>query len=116
MDAALKIVGGGLASLPVITGLTLWSSAENAVTWMAVVKPNARAPGGMDRRFLAKARGDGMYYIVDSLKVGDVVEFACDRIWGDERRRRRLYMKVDTISESEMKGRVYTSMVEAAQA
>lgn len=38
-----------------------------------------RAPGGLRRRFQPRA-GVPFYYLVEGLKVGDVIEFGADRV------------------------------------
>jgi len=70
-DRDFRIEDGALTRVP------CWESHSRGKNWMAVIGVNPSAPGGLDRSFAPKAKGD-CYYIVPSLEVGDAVEFGGD--------------------------------------
>lgn len=113
----LPILGGALAALPVGPyGADMGSNADNAIRWLAIVEPDGAAPGGMTRRFLAKSRSDDTFYMVRDIEPGQLLELACDRIWGDERKRRRLYMHVLNKTDDQLDVAVFYSLRDAALA
>lgn len=65
------VESGALVAAPV------WSNHQHANNWMAVISVDPLSPGGLGRRFMPKAKGD-YYYIINSLRVGDAVEFSGD--------------------------------------
>jgi hypothetical protein len=68
-----QLEGGAMTEVPI------YGDTNKHKNWMAIVKPNPTAPGGLDRKFLKKARGD-YYYMVSDCFTGDVVEFAADYV------------------------------------
>ncbi len=51
------------------------SSGKRAKNWVAVVRSDRMAPGGLDRRFLRRGSGE---WVAADVRVGDVIEFAGD--------------------------------------
>ena len=77
-----KIEDGALTQCPV------WESHKRGKNWMASISINPASPGGLDRSFFAKAKGDSYYLIgVDgsSLSPGDAIEFGADYYSGSGR-------------------------------
>lgn len=68
---AFAVREGAFVEVPVYT------AHRRARNWAAIVKPNPRAPGGLDRRFLERARGR-YYYMIEGLEPGQVIEFGAD--------------------------------------
>lgn len=67
---------------------------------MASIKKNPKSPGGIERKFLEKARGDNYFYFIDGLCVGTPVEFGADYYTGGGNRcTRRWYGVVAEIAE-----------------
>lgn len=78
-DYLVRIEDGAMANVP------CWESHKRGKNWFATVLPNPRSPGGLDRTFAAKARGD-LYYIVPALDVGMAIEFGADYYTGSGRK------------------------------
>lgn len=68
---SLAVRDGALVEVPVYT------THRRARNWAAIVRPDPRSPGGLARRFLARAHGD-YYYLIDGLELGQVIEFGAD--------------------------------------
>lgn len=62
---------GALCSVPV------YEEHKRGKNWMAIISVNPASPGGIDREFVARARGQ-YYYHVDAALVGKPVEFGAD--------------------------------------
>ena len=67
-------------------GVPVYEEHHRGKNWMAIISKNPKAPNGLDRVFLEKARGN-YFYLVSGLKVGDAVEFGADYISSSGRRR-----------------------------
>jgi hypothetical protein len=73
-DLTLKIDTGAPVEVPA------FEPDECGHNWLAVVENrDPRAPGGLRRRFQPRA-GVPFYYLVEGLKVGDVIEFGADHV------------------------------------
>ena len=73
-DLTLKIDTGAPVEVPA------FEPDECGHNWLAVNEDrDPRAPGGLRRRFQPRA-GVPFYYLVEGLKVGDVIEFGADRV------------------------------------
>ena len=70
-DDDFTIENGALAQVP------CWESHGRAKNWMAKISLNPNSPGGLDRDFAEKAKGD-CFYILPDLSPGDAVEFGAD--------------------------------------
>ena len=70
-DDDFTIDGGALSQVP------CWESHGRAKNWMAKISLNPNSPGGLDRDFAEKAKGD-CFYILPPLSPGDAVEFGAD--------------------------------------
>ena len=77
-----KVQDGALVEAPV------WESHTRGKNWAAVISADPRAPGGLARVFLERARGKYLY-IISSLAVGQPVEFGAD-YYSTSRRQSRL--------------------------
>jgi hypothetical protein len=93
MDSVrLRVELNALAEVPI------WESHKRGTNWLARIHKNPKAPGGLDREFADKARGDYYYMWPEDWKRGDVLEFAADYITGSRKRHRnRRYMVVKAI-------------------
>lgn len=90
------IEGGALTTVPI------WEDHRRGRNWMAVLKPNPTAPGGWDRRFAEKARGD-LFYIMSDVFLGDILEFGADYYTGmGKKNPRRTFGVVTSISQVAM--------------
>ena len=76
----------------------IWESRRGGRNWLAVIAANPRAPGGLDRRFLERGRGEYLYLLPRDLRQGRPVEFGADL--GHERN--RWYGVVVAVSDSEI--------------
>ncbi len=72
-DIVLTVADGALASVP----RGCWETHKRGKNWLAVIQVDPSKPGGLDRAFAAKARGDS-YYMLPTLEVGAAVEFGAD--------------------------------------
>ena len=73
-DLTLKIDTGAPVEVPA------FEPDECGHNWLAVIEDrDPRAPGGLRRRFQPRA-GVPFYYLVEGLKVGDVIELGADRV------------------------------------
>ena len=73
-DITLKIDTGAPVEVPA------FEPDECGHNWLAMIDDrDPRAPGGLRRRFQPRA-GVPFYYLVEGLKVGDVIEFGADRV------------------------------------
>ena len=80
-DIALRIENGALANVP--SGC--WESNRRGKNWLASIGVDPAKPGGLDRIFWDKAKGDS-YYIMSSVKPGLAVEFGADYYSGRGRK------------------------------
>lgn len=83
-----------------MTDVPIWEKHPRGKNWMAAIKNNPKAPGGVERKFFEKAHGNGYFYLVDGLSVGTPVEFGADYYTGGGNRvPRRWYGVVAEITE-----------------
>lgn len=83
---------GALCSVPI------YNDHQRAKNWMAIIAINPASPGGIDRTFVARARGQ-YYYHVDAALVGKPVEFGADYYTGSgNRTARRWYGVVQSLT------------------
>jgi len=80
-DLLLKVEDGALAQVP--SGC--WESHKRGKNWLATISVDPSKPGGLDRSFQPKAKGD-IYYLVGGLSAGDAVEFGADYYSGGGRK------------------------------
>lgn len=75
---------------------------RRGTNYIATVKFNPSAPGGLDRNFWEK--GSGSYRAIpDELEIGDFIEVAHDYTSsGGTRNRRRDFYRIVSVSESEL--------------
>ena len=66
-----EVQDGALVKAPV------WEDHKRGKNWAAVISKDPRAPGGLARVFVERARGSYLY-MVDGLVVGQPVEFGAD--------------------------------------
>lgn len=87
---------------------------KRGTNWFAVIAKNPSAPGGLDRQFCQKANG-AYGYMLNVLKVGDVIENAGDYTSGGGNRSRgnRFYGMVTAISEEDVTIEEYDAPSEA---
>lgn len=76
---ALEVEHGALVEVPV------YCDHKRGRNWAAIIRPDPRSPGGLARRFLARARGR-YYYMIEGLSVGHAVEFGADYYTGSGRK------------------------------
>lgn len=82
-----------------ITNVPCWESHSRGKNWMAVITTSPSSPGGLEREFAAKAKGDA-YYLTPALSVGDAVEFGADYYSGSGRKQtERWYGFVVAVAE-----------------
>ena len=81
-DTLLSCEDGALTAVPP----DCWESHNRGKNWLALISPNPRSPGGLDRTFLEKARGGSSYYLLSGLSLGDAVEFGADYYSGRGRK------------------------------
>jgi len=92
-ETALK-VETGLLKLPCVNNALLsvpvWEE-RRAKNWLAVINVDGTKPGGLDRRWMPRARGD-CFYMVEQLSLFDPVEFGADRLaWSGNQVQNRWY-------------------------
>lgn len=71
----LKVEDGALTQVPV------YETHRRGKNWLAVIAPDPKSPGGLKRTFVERAKGS-YYYMADTLKPGDPVEFGADYYTG----------------------------------
>jgi len=71
----LDVVNDGLLKVPP----GAWLDHHRAKNWAAVVDIDGTAPGGFSRRFLPYGRGP-VFYLIESVALFDVIEFAGDAV------------------------------------
>ena len=77
----LSIEDGALIEVP----RNMWESHKRGKNWMATITVNPASPGGLDRDFVSKAKGDS-YYLLPTLSPGDAIEFGADYYSGGGRK------------------------------
>jgi hypothetical protein len=92
-ETALK-VETGLLKLPCVNNALLsvpvWEE-RRAKNWLAVINVDGTKPGGLDRRWMPRARGE-CFYMVEQLSLFDPVEFGADRLaWSGNQVQNRWY-------------------------
>ena len=75
--------------LEALTKVPIWEDRRGN-NWLARISLDPTAPGGLQRVFQDKARGD-YYYMVTGLSIGDSVEFGADYIRSRGRDTKRWY-------------------------
>ena len=71
--------------------------------WLASIKPNPKAPGGLERVFWERGRGPYFYIIPENLKLPVAVEFGADYYTGSGRKiPERLYGVIVKIEDDKI--------------
>jgi hypothetical protein len=60
-----------------LTGVPAYTDHPRAKNWLARIKEDPRAPGGLARNFIPHGRGR-FYYLTEGLVPGQAVEFGAD--------------------------------------
>ena len=99
-DVTLKIESGYLIDVPI------YEADDCGHNWLAVIPARApERPGGLERNFCPRGNPP-FYYAVESVRVGDVIEFGVDRVGKRGRKLpKRVYGVVKSIDEHAL---VYT--------
>ena len=85
-----------------LTNIPIFEESLRGKNWLAVISPDPRSPGGLQRQFAEKARGKYIY-MVDEIKVGDAIEFGADFLGSKGRREpKRWYGVVAAKTETEL--------------
>jgi hypothetical protein len=88
---------GALKEAPV------YETHKRGKNWMAVIEISPSCPGGLARTFVKNAYGP-YYYMINTLKVGDAIEFGGDYYTGrGSKRAERWHGVLIEITESEAK-------------
>jgi len=66
-----RIELGALKEVPI------YEDHSRGKNWCAIISPDPKSPGGLYREFVERAHLP-YYYMVDEIKVGDVLEFGAD--------------------------------------
>mgnify|MGYP000861538848 CR=1 FL=1 len=66
-----KVELGAMLEVPV------YETHKRGKNWMATIQKDPNSPGGLKREFFDRAKGD-YFYMVNSLQVGQAVEFGAD--------------------------------------
>lgn len=89
----------GLLRLPMAAGALLaapvWEDHHRSTNYLAIIDINPTMPGGLDRRFMNRGKGDCLY-IIEQIGVLDAVEFAGDYTTSVGRRDRKRWHGVVT--------------------
>ena len=97
MEYRVKIEHGAMTNAPI------YEDHKRARNWLAVIRLDPKAPSGIGRKFMEKARGDRYFYLTDGLEVGQPVEFGADYYTGGGRKQAsRWYGVVAEITEDEI--------------
>lgn len=67
-----KLELGALLEVPI------YKNHRRAKNWFARIKKNPMAPGGLDREFAPRAKGEYYYMLPNDWNVGDPIEFGAD--------------------------------------
>jgi hypothetical protein len=77
-----------------MTEVPIYESHQRGKNWLAVIVKDPKAPSGLSRRFMERARGK-YYYLVENINTGDAVEFGADYYTSSgNKRTRRVYALV----------------------
>lgn len=84
--------------------------------WFATIWRDAEAPGGIARRFHFRAYGEGQFYTIADLKLGDPIEFGADELKASYRRYHRWWGVVEVLGASHIAIRHYSTARRAIKA
>ena len=79
-DYGIKIEDGAMVNCP------CWESHSRGKNWCATISADPSKPGGLDRDFFAKAKGDSFYLVSETLAPGTPLEFGADYYSGRGRK------------------------------
>lgn len=88
-DLPLRVEDGALVSVPP----DCWESHSRGKNWLAIISSNPSQPGGLEREFQPKAKGD-YYYLTSGLAAGQALEFGADYYSGSGRKSSRRWYGV----------------------
>lgn len=101
---------GAMLNVPV------YESHRRGRNWMAIIRKDPKAPGGLARLFMEPAHGN-YFYFVDGIKVGAPVEFGADYYTGGgSRSATRWYGVVVELDDEKIVIEQYSSAEEAIEA
>lgn len=69
-----------------LIGVPCYESHKRGKNWMAIIAVNPRAPGGLDRDFVEKAKGKAYYMVPSDFEPGTPIEFGADYYSGSGRK------------------------------
>jgi hypothetical protein len=69
-----------------LMGVPVWESHKRGKNWMAEISVNHTKPGGLERVFFEKAKGEACYVLAEDLAPGVALEFGADYYSGGGRR------------------------------
>ncbi len=99
--------------LNALTECPLWSGHKRSKNWLAVIEKDPASPGGLDRKFCRRAGGE-YFYMIDNLKVNDVIECASDYYSGSGKKHvDRNYYIVKEITEDKLTLQQFTTAPQA---
>ena len=91
-----RIEMGAMVEVPI------YEPHRRGKNWAAIITKDPSSPGGLNRVFLEKARGQ-YYYFVEDLNIGDVLEFGADYYTTSHRKSpNRLYAVVIAKTSTEL--------------
>lgn len=76
----LLVANGALLTVPI------WEPHERGDNWLAIIDIDPTKPGGLERQFVNKGRGE-CHYVTEPLKLFDAVQFAADYTTGMGKKR-----------------------------
>lgn len=92
-ELVLAVEHGALTEVPV------YENHKRGNNWLAVIGIDPASPGGLSRKFAAKAHGEFYFMLPDNLAAGDALEFGADYTSsGGNRKRTRWYGVVKKIA------------------
>jgi hypothetical protein len=85
-----------------LTEAPIFETHKRGKNWMAIISIDPTKPGGLERKFMNRARGEYRYLIGD-LKEGDPIEFGADYYSCKQRKTpKRFYGVITKITETEL--------------
>lgn len=88
----LRVENGALLDAPA------WESHPRGRNWLAIIRPDPQAPGGLGRTFLKRAHGKYLYHLA-GLRTGQPVECGADYYsGGGNPTRRRVYGVIESVT------------------
>lgn len=86
----MAVANGALLDVPV------FEKHHRGTNWMAILDIDGTAPGGLERRFIDRGKGE-CYYLIEKVGLFDPIEFGADYMTGVGRKYKKRWYGVVTV-------------------